>query len=409
MASVGFSQDNVWIEETMATHAAMDVHSLLIHGDRTVGETNAVSPPIWQTANFFSRSAEEFLSEANGIHPSHFYSRYGNPNSTHVEALIAQLEGTEAALCAASGMGAMSLAVLAHVQAGDHVVAQTNHYAGTAKLLDLVLPGFGVGVTRVDQKNTGAFAAAVTPTTRLFVLETPSNPTLELTDLAEVCNIARRHGIMTILDSTFQTPLNCEPARLGVDIVMHSATKFLAGHSDVIAGVLAGSKATIDKIWKLSIILGPPLSPLNAWLLLRGLRTLGLRLAQHNHNGQRIAEFLSSHPKVAVVNYPGLATHPQHELAKRQMTGGFGGILSFEVRGGYDAAACVISRLRMPRTAASFGGVESVVVHPAALWKSEMDAGRLSKAGIPAGLLRYAAGIESPDDLIADLEAALNG
>jgi cystathionine beta-lyase/cystathionine gamma-synthase len=386
-----------------------DVHSLLVHGDRAVGETTAVTPPIWQTANFFHADAEAFDREATRIHPGHFYTRYGNPNSTHVEALVTQLEGTEAAFCTASGIAAMSLAVLAHVRAGGHVVAQTSHYIGTSTLLDHVLPGFGVTVTRVDQTNSEAFAAAVTPATRLFVLETPSNPRLELTDLAEVCKIARRHEIVTILDSTFATPLNCQPARLGVDIVMHSATKYLAGHSDVIAGVLAGSTKSINKIWKLSIVLGTPLGPFDAWLLLRGLRTLALRVAQQNRNACLIAAFLESHPRVAAVHYPGLPSHPQHALAKRQMTGGFGGIVSFEVRGGRDAAARVVSRLQMPRVAPSVGGVSSLVAMPAALWKSETEGDKADATGFPSGLIRYATGIEAADDLIADLDSALNG
>lgn len=387
----------------------LDVHSVLVHGDRAIGETTAVSPPIWQTANFFHAGAEEFDREARRIHPGHFYTRYGNPNSTHVETLIAQLEGTEAALCTASGIAAMSLAVLAHLRAGDHVVAQTSHYVGTSTLLDHVLPDCGVSVTRVDQTNSEAFVAAVTPATRLFVLETPSNPLLQLTDLAAVCTTARRHQIVTILDSTFATPLNCQPARLGVDVVMHSATKYLGGHSDVIAGVLAGSTESINKIWKLSIVLGTPLGPFDAWLLLRGLRTLALRVAQQNRNAGLIAAFLESHSKVAAVHYPGLPSHPQHALARRQMTGGFGGILSFEVRGGRDAAARVLARLQLPRVAPSVGGVTSLAAMPAALWKSEMDADKVAATGVPSGLIRYAAGIEAQDDLIADLDAALKG
>ena len=383
-----------------------DVASLLIHADRELNETHAVTPPIWQTANFFSTDLKAFREVAEGVHPREFYTRYGNPNASQFESIVAQLEGTEAALATASGMGAMTLAVMSHVRPGDHVVGQKSHYASTGTLLDEVLPSFGIKTTRVDQTKPQAFADAVTPATKLFILETPSNPILQLTDLKAVSEIAKKHGILTVIDSTFASPINTRPAEFGIDIVMHSATKYLGGHSDVIAGVLAASKEIVDRLWHFGIVFGASLGPFDAWLLVRGLRTLQLRVAQQNRNAAALAEFLSKHKKVANVNYPGLPSHPQHELAKRQMDG-FGGIVSFEVRGGYDAAAAVAGRLRVPRYAASLGAVESLIVQPAAMWSHVMNEDGLKAAAIPAGLLRLSVGIESEKDLIRDLDQAL--
>lgn len=384
-----------------------DIASLLIHGDRDVNNTRAVSPPIWQTANFFNSDLEAFREEAEGVRPPQFYTRYGNPNASQFETIVSQLEGTETALATASGMAAMTLAVMSNVRPGDHVVGQRSHYAGTSTLLGEVLPSFGVRVTRVDQTRPEAFAEAVTPATKLFVLETPSNPILHLTDLKAVSAIAKKHGILTVVDSTFASPINTRPASLGIDIVMHSATKYLGGHSDVIAGIVAGSTEMIDRMWHYSIVFGATLGPFDSWLILRGLRTLQLRVAQQNRNAAAVAEFLSRHRQVAKVNYPGLPSHPQHELAKRQMSG-FGGMLSFEVRGGYDAAAAVASRLRLPRYAASLGAVESLVVQPAAMWSHIMNEQGLKDAAIPPGLLRLSVGIEGEADLIRDLDQALS-
>ncbi len=384
-----------------------DIASLLIHGDRDLNDTRAVAPPIWQTANFFSRDLETFREEAEGVRPGHFYTRYGNPNSAQVESIVSQLEKTEAAMATGSGMAGITLAVMSNIRPGDHVVAQRSHYAGTSTLLDEVLPDFGVKVTRVDQTRTEAFAAAVTKQTKLFVLETPSNPILQLTDLKAVSAIAKKHGIVTVVDSTFASPINTQPATLGVDIVVHSATKYLGGHSDLIAGVVASTAEMVNRMWHYSIVFGATLGPFDSWLILRGIRTLKLRVEQQNRNAGAIAEFLSTHRNVTKVNYPGLTSHPQHELAKRQMKG-FGGMLSFEVRGGYEAAAAAASRLRIPRYAASLGAVESLVVQPAAMWSHILDEARLKEASIPPGLLRLSAGIEGEGDLIRDLDQALS-
>lgn len=382
------------------------VETKVIHADRALNATSAVAPPIFQTANFRSDSAEDFARRAGEARHPEFYTRYGNPNLSQVEAVLAELEGAEAALVTASGMGAVTAAVLTIVQQGAHVVAQTNHYGGTLNLLRNLLPKFGVEVTQVDQRNPSAFEQALRPNTRLVLVESPSNPTMALTDLQAVAAISREHGATTLMDNTFATPLNQRPIDLGIDLVFHSATKYFGGHSDLIAGVVMGSKQWIDKIWNHHVMIGAALGPFDAWLLLRGLRTLPLRMRQHNQNAMALAQFLESQRGVMAVYYPGLRSHPQHDLAKRQMSG-FGGMVGLELKGGYDAADRLLSRLQLPSRAASLGGVESLVVHPASNFLHYMTLEEAAKIGIAPGLLRISVGLEGQQDLIADFEQAL--
>lgn len=383
------------------------LETLLIHGDREWNKTSAITAPIYQTANFAGDSPEDFLERSSRPRHPEFYTRYRNPNAVQVESVLAQLEGTEAALLVGSGMGAITLAVLALIQHGTHVVAQTNHYGGTLTLLRDVLPKFGVTVTQVDQRDTKAFAAAMRRNTRLVMVETPSNPGMRLTDLAAVSKIAKTHGALTIIDGTLATPLNQCPAQFGIDLVVHSATKYFGGHSDVIAGVVLGKSELIDQIWNMHVILGAAIGPLDSWLIMRGLRTLSLRMQRHNNNAMALAKFLEAHPAVRAVHYPGLESHPQHALACRQMTG-FGGMLSFEVGGGYDRANAVLRRLKLPKIAASLGGVESLVVYPAANFAHYLDDKESESAGITPGLIRVSVGLEGIDDLIADFDRALS-
>lgn len=380
----------------------------VIHLDRALNATSAVSPPIFQTANFRSDSAEDFAQRAGQARHPEFYTRYGNPNLSQVEAILADLEGAESALVTASGMGAITAAVLTIVHSGAHVVAQKNHYGGTLNLLSNLLPKFGVEVTQVDQRDPNAFEGALRPNTRLVLVETPSNPTMTLTDLRAVAGIARAHGVTTLMDNTFASPLNQRPIDLGIDLVFHSATKYFGGHSDLIAGALMGSKEWIDKIWNHHVMIGAALGPFDAWLLLRGIRTLPLRMRQHNENGMALAQFLESQRGVMAAHYPGLRSHPQHELAKRQMSG-FGGMVAVELKGGFDAANRVLSRLQLPSRAASLGGVESLIVHPASNFLHYMTLEEAAKIGIAPGLLRISVGLEGKEDLIADFEQALNG
>ncbi len=379
-----------------------------IHADRDIHPSRSVARPIFQTAAFWAEDSESFARAAVEPRGKDFYTRFGNPNHAQVAAVVAELEGTEAAMVTASGMAALTTTVLALVSAGDHVIGQRSTYGGTASLLLNLLPRLGVSTTQVDQTDLVAFEEALTPQTRLILVESPSNPSLEVTDLGAVAALARAHGVLTLADNTFATPLNQRPTELGLDLVWHSATKYLNGHSDVSAGVVAGSAELLDRIWDVALLTGATLGPFDAWLLLRGLRTLPLRMARHNENGQALAEALERHPAVTRVHYPGLSSHPQHALAARQMSG-FGGVLALELAGGYEAADAFIGRLRYARRSASLGGVESLAVHPAAMWRGMLSEDQLTASGLPSGLVRLAAGTEDTADLVADVVAAATG
>jgi methionine-gamma-lyase len=383
------------------------IETLLLHADRELNPTAAVVPPIYQTANYAGRSPEDFLERSSRPRHPEFYTRYRNPNAAQVETILAALEGAETGMLVASGMAAISLGVLGLLRHGDHVVAQTTHYGGTLQLLRDVLPRFGMTATQVDQRDVRAFERALQPQTRVILLESPSNPVMRLTDLRAVADLARSHGVFTVIDNTFATPLNQRPLDLGIDLVAHSATKYYGGHSDLIAGAILGRAELIERLWNLQVILGAAIAPFDAWLILRGLRTLALRMQRHNENALALATFLASHPAVKLVHYPGLPQHPQHELAKRQMSG-FGGTLSFEVHGGIDAAKTVMSKLRLPRLAGSLGAVESLVVLAAANFSHYLREDEAEQAGIAPGLIRFSVGLESAAELIADLEQALS-
>jgi methionine-gamma-lyase len=304
----------------------------------------------------------------------------------------------------------MSTSLLTLLQAGDHVVAQSVHYMGTARLFSEILPSLGISVTLVDQHDADAFARAAQANTKLIVVETPSNPTLVLTDLAAVAEFARSRGITTLADNTFASPINQKPRDFGIDLVLHSATKYLGGHSDLIAGIVCGDAALIEKIWSRSLALGTNVSPFTAFLLLRGLRTLPMRVARQNENALALAHFLAGHPAIARVHYPELASHPQHALFLRQMRHG-GGVLSVEMAGdtgkGYAAAKTFVASLKLARNAVSLGGVETLVVHAASMWEASLSPEQMQKAGILPTLVRIATGLENAADLQADMERAL--
>lgn len=379
----------------------------LVHGDEGTRWDASLTPSIAQGVNWSLDSAEAFSAAATDPQHPFLYNRHGNANHAQVASVIAQLEGAEDALMAASGMGALVTAVLTLVRAGDHVVGQRSMYGGTSKLLGGLLPRLGVECTQVDQGDAEAFAAAMRPNTALVLLETPSNPRLEITDLAAVAQAARRHGAVTLADNTFATPLNQRPLEHGIDLVWHSATKYLGGHGDLMAGVIAGRRDHIVAMWETAQVTGAVLAPFNAWLLLRGLRTLSLRMEQHNLNGMAIASALDGHPAVARVFYPGLPGHRGHEIAARQMSG-FGGVVSFELDGGFAAADAFIGHLHLAKRASSLGDVRSLVVHPASLFAKAMSPDELEAAGVAPGLLRFAAGIEGTDDLLEDVVGAVD-
>lgn len=385
----------------------------LIHSGKSFNKTLAVVPPIYQTATYYaSDDSDEYVKAATEARYPYFYHRHGNPVSSQTAELIAKLEGTEASLLTATGMAAISTAVLSVVKAGDHVVAQQSHYSAANILLRELLPQFGVSVSFADQLDNGSFDSAIRDQTTLIYLETPSNPNLAITDLAYVGTLARKKGITTICDNTFASPINQRPADFGIDIVVHSATKYLGGHSDLTAGVICGNKDAVDKAWKKLLSLGGSLAPFDSWLLLRGLRTLSLRVKQINENALALARWFEQHPLIKRVLYCGLPSHPQHELAKKQLSG-FTGMLCVEISGKdeqeqFARAQTVLNHLQLFANAASLGGVESLVVHPASMWGLHHSPEQKQKAGINDGMLRISVGIEHIDDLIGDFEQALD-
>jgi methionine-gamma-lyase len=382
----------------------------LVHSgfpSRVDGETGySLSSPIWQTATFGFDNPEDIAAAGVAHHPASYYTRYGNPNFLEAERTICDLEGGEAALVTGSGMGAISLVFLGLLKSGDHVVAQNTHYVGTVKLLTRWLPSLGIETTAVDQTDPRNFEAAVRPNTRLLYVETPVNPTLELTDLSEIAALGRARGIRTCVDNTFATPHNQRPLELGIDLVVHSATKYLAGHSDVTAGAVAGPRETLERLWDALIVYGMTLHPMESWLLSRGLQTFPLRMERHNRNAAEVARFLEGHPGVARVHYPGLASHPQHALAARQMSG-FGGMLSFELAGGYEAARDFTRRLRLVKRAVSLGGTKTLAAHAASMVFPHLSPAERAAAGISENLVRLSVGIEESADILEDLDAAL--
>ena len=375
-----------------------------IHADRSQNPTLSVSPAIFQTSTFRWESTDEGARLAGQRSPAAFYSRMGNPNVHQLEAICAALEGTEAALATSSGAAACTLAVLPFVSAGDHVVAGRTLYGETNALLTKVLPRFGVETTFAASTRPEDYAAAMRPTTRVVIVETPANPTLDVVDIAAVADIARRAGARLVCDNTFATPVNTRPVALGAHIVFHSATKYLAGHSDVVAGVVCADRETIDRAWDHLRVIGSALGPFEAWLVTRGLRTLALRMERHNANGLAVARFLAAHPRVAFVRYPGLPDDPDNAVAARQMKG-FGAMVYAELTGGDPAARAFVNALRFFTQATSLGGVESLIQYPASLSNLSPEAKRA--AGISPTAIRISVGCEDTADLLDDLAQAL--
>lgn len=385
-----------WRDSTRAIHAGENLH----------GVNGPVATTIVRSSTFTFKDTAEMKRWAEGKSKAYIYTRYGNPTLSVAEAKLAALEHAEDAVVAASGMAAISSAILAAAGAGDEIIATRELYGGSYRLLRDVLPRFGVKVNHVQTDLAGA-EELITPKTKLIYVETPTNPTLRVVDLRKVVSIAKKHGIASIVDNTFASPALQKPIELGFDMVMHSATKYLAGHSDLIGGAIVGSKKWVDKVRTMIIYLGGCMDPEGAYLLIRGMKSLGPRVKQQAASALEVAKFLEKHPKVARVHYPGLPSHPDHELCKRQMTGGFGGMLAFDMKGGLAAARRVCDRVQVFLLAASLGGVESLVVLPIFTSHYKMSAAELGKAGVSPGTVRMSVGLEDPADLIDDLKHAL--
>jgi cystathionine beta-lyase/cystathionine gamma-synthase len=364
----------------------------------------SLAPVLWPTSTFITPTVDEAHRMATSAGPERFYSRYGNPTTNDFERAIAELEGGEAARAYGSGMGAISGVILAICSSGDHIVAQRQIYSGTQLLLQSACPRFGIDVTFVDGTVPGAFAAAVQPgRTTVVWAETPANPKLDLVDLDELGAIA---GPVTVVDSTFATPLLQNPLAHGVDLVVHSATKGIGGHNDATLGVVAGSSELIAWLWGFAVLHGAIASPFDAMNGLRGLRTLGVRLRQQCDTALRLAEVLEGHPKIETVRYPGLPSHPQHDLAKRQMRG-FGSIVAFDVAGGLDGGRTFVESVHLAQLAPSLGGPETIVTPPASPTHVGLTPEELEANDIGPGSVRLSVGLEHTDDVLTDVLAAL--
>ena len=359
--------------------------------------TGAVSPPVYQTSTY----AQEEIGKNKGYE----YARTQNPTRERLERSVAALEGATHGLAFASGMAATST-VLQLLKSGDHVVASDDLYGGTYRLFERLLRGYGLTFTHVDSSNAAALERAVTPETRLLFLETPSNPLMRITDLAHAARLAKASGAISVVDNTFCSPALQRPLELGIDVVVHSTTKYLNGHSDVVGGAVATSRDDVaERLRFLQNAVGAVPGPWDCWLALRGIRTLALRMERHDANGRVIAEWLSRHPKVKKLYYPGLPSHPQHDLAKRQMQG-FGGMVSFDL-GSLEAANRFARSLSVFTLAESLGGVESLCCHPATMTHASMPKADREARGLTDGLIRLSVGCEDPQDLLADVEGAL--
>ncbi len=379
----------------------------VIHiGEGAAAEARPVSTPIYQTTTFLFESGEAMRRHAEEGEPHYVYTRDRNPTVEAAEAKLATLEGAEAALVFSSGQAATAAALMGLVSAGDEVVASGGVYGGTRRLLRDVLARFGVNTRFVDLDELAEPARVVTAATRVVWFETPVNPTLRCVDIERVADACRARGVISIVDSTFASPVNQQPLALGVDLVMHSASKYLAGHSDLTAGAIAGSRTLVDRVAEVRTLAGGVLDPQAAFALARSLKTLGVRMARHNANGAAVARFLASHPRVRLVRYPGVPAHPDYEIACRQMQG-FGGMVTFDVDGTLTTALAVYDRLRVFQRAASLGGVESLCSLPVLTSQVGASDDDLARAGVTRGMLRLSVGLEDPDDLLADLEQAL--
>jgi len=375
-----------------------------VRGPADLDKKNApVTPPIYQTSTFEVTDNEEQIRVTT---TDRYYTRWGNPTITLAEQTAAALEGTEGARVFASGMGAITTTILALLKSGDHIVAQRDIYGGVTKFLSTWLPKLGIETTFVDTNNYEQHVRAIRPNTKMLYLESPTNPSLRVVDLKKMAALAKKHGLVSMVDSTFATPINQRPAEYGIDLVMHSGTKYLSGHADLTCGVVCGRQSLMDQLWETRTTLGNVMDPHAAWLLIRGMKTLAVRVARQNDNAQRVAEFLEQHAKVRKVYYPWLKSHPEYAIAREQMSGG-GGMVTFEVEGTGDDARRVSEAMRLFTLATSLGGVESLVSIPVLTSHAMISAEQRQEMGVTEQMVRLSVGIENADDLIADLEHAL--
>ncbi len=377
-------------------------------GDDHSSHYGALSVPIYPASVYAFTDADEGAAIHNEEKDGYYYGRLGNPTQRALETAVAELENTDAALALASGMAAVSAAIFTLVKSGEHIVAPQSMYATTTNFLHHLKERFNIETTFVDATSAENYRAAIQPNTKLFWIETPTNPLVLITDIEAVASIARENGIATVADNTFATPFNQRPCDLGVDAVIHSATKYLGGHSDLTAGVLVGKSEIVEAARHgANKFYGGNIAPQVAWLVIRGIKTLALRMERHNSNAFAIANMLGDHPKVTCVYYPGLESHQNHEIAKRQMPGGYGGMIGLDL-GTVEAGKTFSNSVRLCTLATSLGGVETILQHSASMTHATISREDRLKAGITDGLIRLSVGVEDVNDLIDDLTQALD-
>lgn len=386
------------------------IGTIAIHAGQHKNPFGALATPIYQTSTFVFDSTEQGGARFAGKEDGYIYSRLGNPTVAVAEAKVAALEEGEAAAATSSGMGAISSVLWTLLKAGDHVIADKILYGCTFALLAHGMTRYGVEVDFIDTSDLEEVKKHMKENTRVVYLETPANPNLKISDIEEIAKIAHTNSkTMVVVDNTLATPYLQKPLKLGADIVVHSATKYINGHGDVIAGFAVGKKKIIDeiKLFGIKDMTGSVLGPTEAHLIIRGLKTFEIRMQRHCDNAQKVAEFLEKHPKIDKVYYPGLIKHPGHEIAKKQMKG-FGGIMSFELKGGFEAGKTLLNNVKLCALAVSLGDTETLIQHPASMTHSAYSKEELKEAGIPEGLVRLSVGLENVEDIIEDLEQALN-
>ena len=385
-----------WSLATQAVHAGINQH-----------EFRPAVPPIYQTSTFGFASAEHGALLFAGQGQGYIYSRMGNPTVAALESAVATLEGGSAALACSTGMASIHTALLALLKAGDHVICSETVYGPTCTLVGSILTNFGIEATMVDTANIDAVREAIRPNTKVVYVETPANPTLVISDLVALSAAAHEHGALVVVDNTFMSPILQRPFEFGVDVVVHSMTKFLNGHADVVAGIIVvKNDSLLSPMRKALNHYGGVLCPFESFLVHRGLKTLPLRMARHCQSAQRIAAHLEAHADVEWVRYPGLPSHPQYELAQRQMDGG-GGVITFNLKGGVEAGRDMMNSVKLCMLAVSLGGVETLIEHPASMTHASMGAEARRRGHIEDGMVRLSVGIEDPDDIIADLDQAM--
>ena len=386
----------------------LKLDSILIHGAEMEDVFGAAVTPIYQTSTFKFKNADHGAACFAGEDPGFIYTRIGNPTITGLENVLAKIENGAKAIAVSSGMAAVNVVYMALLKSGDHMVSTDAVYGPSRVVMEKYWAGYGVESTYIDSSNIENVKKAIRPNTKVIYIETPTNPTIAITDLKAVCELAHSRGILVVVDNTFCSPILQKPLDLGVDVVLHSMTKFLNGHADVVAGVVISKTKELDAILRpVMVNLGCNMDPSQAYLVIRGLKTLSIRVIKQQENAMIVTEWLEKHPKVASVSYPGLPSHPQYELGKQQMDGP-GSVFSFTLKGGIQAGKTLMNNVKLALLAVSLGGVESLISHPASMTHSKMAKEAREACGISDGLVRFAVGIEDVNDIIADLEQALD-